>query len=65
MLVAGVWSGIVWPPFLRRVIRDPRSRDANGTATRFLTVHIVLVGVSLALALALVVMGVALLVGQR
>ncbi|BDI23252.1 SCO4848 family membrane protein [Herbiconiux sp. L3-i23] len=65
MLVAGIWSGVVWPPFLRRVIRDPRSRDESGRATKFLTVHIVLVSVSLVLALALVLMGVALLVGER
>ena len=65
MLVAGAWSAIVWPPVLRRVIKDPRSRGADGKPTKFLAVHLVLIITSLALALALVIMGIALLVGER
>jgi hypothetical protein len=64
LLVTAVWSFIVWPPFLRRVIRDPRAKDARGKATRFLGVHIVLIGVSLVLALACGIMGLALLAGE-
>ncbi len=49
LVVAGLWNLVVWPPFLRRVARDPRARDADGRPTRFLTVHVVLVAVSLVL----------------
>ncbi len=53
LLAAGVWNLIVWPQFLKRVLKDPRARDEQGRATRFLTVHVVLVAVSLALGLAI------------
>ena len=49
LVVAGVWSLVVWPQFLRRVMKDPRARDAAGKATKFLTVHVVLVTVSMVL----------------
>ncbi len=58
LLLIGIWNLVVWPPFLRRILRDPRSRDASGRATRFLTVHVVLIGVSLLLAAAAIVFGV-------
>ncbi len=61
LLVAGLWSLAVWPPFLRRVLKDPRSRDADGKATRFLTVHIVLVSISLLLGAATAAIGAAAL----
>lgn len=53
LLAAGLWNLVVWPQFLKRVLRDPRARDDAGRPTRFLTVHVVLVGVSLALGLAI------------
>ncbi len=34
LIVAGVWSLVVWPQFLRRVMKDPRARDAAGFADR-------------------------------
>jgi hypothetical protein len=56
LIANAVWNAVVWPPFLRRVRKDPRARDASGRATTFLRVHTVLIGVSLALgALSLVV----------
>lgn len=58
LIVAGLWSLIVWPQFLRRVLKDPRARDAAGKATKFLTVHLVLVSVSMVLAAAVLVIGV-------
>lgn len=58
LLVAGVWNLVVWPQFWRRVARDPRARDDAGRPTRFLTVHAVLVAVSLVLGLAVAVLGV-------
>ena len=62
LLVTAAWNLLVWPRFLQRVARDPRARDADGRATRFLTVHVVLVVVSLALAAAVGVLGVLTLV---
>ncbi|WP_430591615.1 SCO4848 family membrane protein [Humidisolicoccus flavus] len=52
LIANAVFNAIVWPLFLRRVIRDPRAKNAQGKATPFLTVHIVLVSIALALALA-------------
>ena len=59
LILAGVWSLVVWPQFLRRVRQDPRARDADGRATRFLTVHVVLVSVSMVLGAATAAIGVA------
>ncbi|KRE77389.1 SCO4848 family membrane protein [Arthrobacter sp. Soil763] len=63
LVIAGVWSLAVWPQFLRRVMKDPRARDAAGKATRFLTVHVVLVSVSMLLGAATAAIGVAGLLG--
>ncbi|MFI2566251.1 SCO4848 family membrane protein [Paenarthrobacter sp. NPDC018779] len=59
LIVAGVWSLVVWPQFLKRVMKDPRARDASGKATKFLTVHVVLVTISMVLGLATAIIGVA------
>ena len=59
LIVAGVWSLVVWPQFLRRVMKDPRARDASGKATRFLTVHVVLVSISMVLGAATPAIGIA------
>ncbi|RNL55460.1 SCO4848 family membrane protein [Arthrobacter oryzae] len=59
LIVAGLWSLVVWPQFLRRVMKDPRARDAGGKATRFLTVHVVLVSISLLFGAATAAVGVA------
>ena len=63
LIIAGVWSLVVWPQFLRRVMKDPRARDADGKATKFLTVHVVLVAVSMALGAATAGIGIAGLFG--
>ncbi|KIC65347.1 hypothetical protein AB0284_08260 [Pseudarthrobacter phenanthrenivorans] len=63
LVVAGVWSLVVWPQFLRRVMKDPRARDTAGKATKFLTVHVVLVSISMVLGLATAVIGVLGLLG--
>ncbi|MBT1002489.1 hypothetical protein KIH31_07720 [Paenarthrobacter sp. DKR-5] len=57
LILAGVWSLVVWPPFLRRVLKDPRARDESGKPTRFMTVHIMLVSISMVLGLATAVVG--------
>ena len=63
LIIAGIWSLVVWPQFLRRVMKDPRARDAGGKATRFLTVHLVLVSISMVLGAATAVIGVLGLLG--
>ncbi|MDR7161149.1 putative membrane protein [Arthrobacter sp. BE255] len=63
LVIAGVWSLSVWPQFLRRVMKDPRARDAAGKATKFLTVHLVLVSISMVLGAATAVIGVMALLG--
>ena len=62
LLAAAAWNLLIWPRFLQRIAKDPRSRDADGRATRFLTVHVVLITVSLVLAVAVGVLGVLTLV---
>lgn len=61
LILSGVWSLAVWPQFLRRVMKDPRARDDAGKATRFLTVHVVLVSVSMALGAVTAAIGIAAL----
>ncbi len=63
LLANAAFNAIVWPQFYRRVAKDPRARDAEGRATRFLTVHIVLIALALVLAVASAVAGVAALAG--
>jgi hypothetical protein len=63
LILAGVWSLVVWPQFLKRVMKDPRARDAAGKATKFLTVHMVLVSISMVLGAATAVIGVMGLLG--
>ncbi len=63
LIIAGLWSLVVWPQFLRRVMKDPRARDAAGKATKFLTVHLVLVSISMVLGAATAVIGVMGLLG--
>ena len=58
LVVTAAWNLLIWPRFWQRIVGDPRSRDADGRATRFLTVHSVLIAVSLALAVAVGVLGV-------
>ncbi|MCU1569688.1 MAG: hypothetical protein JWR33_429 [Naasia sp.] len=58
LLVNAVWGFIVWPPFFRRVAKDPRAQSTNGRPTKFLIVHTVLVGVSLLLATVSLVLGI-------
>jgi uncharacterized membrane protein len=63
LIIAGAWSLVVWPQFLRRVMKDTRARDAAGKATRFLTVHVVLVSISMVLGAATAVIGIMGLLG--
>jgi hypothetical protein len=62
LIVTAIWNFVIWPPFLRRVRNDERSRDAAGGATTFLRVHTTLIAISLALAVAVGVLGILTLV---
>jgi hypothetical protein len=53
-----LFNWVVWPPFYRRTASDPRARDADGKATRFLKIHAILIGAALLLALVSLVVGV-------
>ena len=63
LVISGFWSLVVWPQFRRRGMKDPRARDDAGKATKFLTVHIVLVAVSMILGAATAGIGIAALIG--
>jgi hypothetical protein len=58
LIATAAWNLLIWPRFWQRIAADPRSRDADGRATKFLSVHSVLIAVSLALARAVGVLGV-------
>jgi hypothetical protein len=58
LLVAAIWNFVIWPPFLRRIAKDDRARDAEGNPTTFLRVHAILIGISLTLAIAVGVLGI-------
>ncbi len=62
LIVSGLWSLIVWPQFMRRVLKDPKARDEAGKPTRFLTVHLMLVSTSMVLGLATAVIGIRALI---
>ncbi len=58
LLVAAIWNFVIWPPFLRRIAKDDRSRDSDGRPTTFLRVHAILIGISLGFAVAVGVLGI-------
>lgn len=58
LLVAAIWNFVIWPPFLRRIAKDDRARDADGRPTTFLRVHAILIGISLVLAAAIGILGI-------
>lgn len=64
LILNALFNVAAWPRFLQRVADDPRARDAAGRATRFLTVHRVLVAIAMVLAAASFVVAVIVLVLQ-
>jgi hypothetical protein len=58
LLINGVYNVVVWPRFLKRIVADPRARDAQGRATTFLRVHVILISIALVLAALSLVAGV-------
>lgn len=65
LILNGVFNLLTWPAFYRRVVKDPRAKDAAGKATRFLIVHAVLVAVALVLGLVSIVAAILALGGAR
>lgn len=61
LLLNALYNAVVWPRFWKRVSQDPRARDAQGKATKFLTVHAVLIGIALVIAAVSAVAGILLL----
>lgn len=62
LIVAAVWNFVIWPPFLRRIAKDDRARDATGKPTGFLRVHAILIGISLTLAVVVGLLGILTLI---
>ncbi|KAD3515277.1 hypothetical protein GD627_13445 [Arthrobacter yangruifuii] len=58
LVIAGLWSVIVWPSYLRDVLKSPKSRDANGAATRYMTMNLMKISTAIILGLATLVIGV-------
>ncbi|QYM74821.1 SCO4848 family membrane protein [Leucobacter luti] len=61
LLINAVYNIVVWPRFWTRVAHDPRARDDQGRATRFLKVHAILIGIALLIAVVSAIAGVMLL----
>ncbi len=58
LLLTGAFQWLVWPGFLRVVLRDDRAWAPDGGPTAFLVVHLAIVGPALLLGTALLVLGV-------
>jgi len=59
LLVNAAFAVATWPTFFRRVAKDPRARDAAGKATKFLTVHLVILVIAMTIAAASTVAAIA------
>ena len=63
LILNAVFNFITWPTFFRRVVKDPRARDADGKPTPFFTVHLVLFIVGVTLGAVSLLAGVLSLIG--
>lgn len=63
LLINALYNVVVWPRFWTRVAKDSRARDEQGRATRFLTVHAILIGIALLIAVVSAIAGIMLLLG--
>lgn len=63
LCINAAFNALVWPQFFKRVVADPRARDEQGKATKFLTVHVYLIAVALVLALVSLIAGIAAFTG--
>ncbi|RWZ51920.1 hypothetical protein ELQ90_07530 [Labedella phragmitis] len=62
LFVNAAYNVIVWPRFLGRIAKDPRSRAADGSRTTFYRVHLVLITIALVIAAVSAILGVVALV---
>lgn len=62
LMLVGVWTWVIWPRFAVAIWNDPRAWSAgvvgDGTPTRFLWVHALLIAASLALGTTVGVLGI-------
>ena len=58
LLLTGAFQWLVWPGFLRVVLRDERAYGPDGSPTAFLVVHLAIVLPALLLGTGLLVLGV-------
>lgn len=63
LFVNAAFNAIVWPRFYKRVVNDPRAKDAQGKATAFLKVHVVLISIALVIAFVSLLLGIIALTG--
>ena len=61
LLINAFYNVVVWPRFWTRVAKDPRARDEQGRATKFLKVHAILIGIALLIAVVSAIAGIMLL----
>lgn len=57
LLATGAFQWLVWPGFLRVVLRDERATGPDGGPTAFLVVHLAIIGPALLLGTGLLVLG--------
>ncbi|MCQ1954409.1 MULTISPECIES: SCO4848 family membrane protein [Arthrobacter] len=63
LVIAGLWSLIVWPPYLRNVLKSPEARDDKGAPTRYMTTNLMKISTAMVFGLATLVIGVRGLIG--
>lgn len=63
LFLNAAFNALTWPNFFRRVVKDPRARDANGTVTTFFTVHLYIFIAAMVMAALSLFAGIAALAG--
>ncbi|MCC3266552.1 hypothetical protein MUG94_05020 [Arthrobacter gengyunqii] len=63
LIIAGLWSLIVWPPYLIEAYKSPKARDEKGAPTRYLTVNLMKVSTSMVFGLVTIIVGFRALMG--
>lgn len=63
LVIAGLWTILVWPPFLKDVLKSPKARDENGAPTRYMTTNLMKISTAMVFGLATAVIGIRGLIG--
>ena len=63
LIIGGLWSLIVWPPYLIEAYKSPKARDEKGAPTRYLTVNLMKVSTSMLFGLVTIIVGFRALMG--